>query len=76
MLSHDFLRRACEGAAITTRSGRPARIICIDRLSKPRDGKVLALCWISERQQEVLLTSHQSGANSFGLIELDLLIKE
>jgi hypothetical protein len=70
------LEEAKEGKKLITRSGRPARIICYDRIDKQRHGHILALVCNEKETWERVIQYHPTGFQLDGDHSLDLFIDE
>ena len=65
-----------KGKKLITRNGRPARIICYDRIDKKRHGHILALVCNEKKTWEMTVQYHPTGFQLDGDHSLDLFIDE
>lgn len=70
------LEEAKKGKKLITRNGRPARIICYDRIDKKRHGHILALVCNEKKTWEMTVQYHPTGFQLDGDHSLDLFIDE
>lgn len=70
------LTKAKEGAKLATRSGRPARIICYDRLTRHRRGHIIALVKGRAGVFENIVYYDNEGRQIDHIADLDLFIQD
>lgn len=70
------LEKAKNGAKLITRSGKPARIVCYDRIDKVKNGTILALISNDKLTWERPVFYFQNGKQVDFEKSLDLFISE
>ena len=70
------IEQAKAGAKLITRNGRSARIICYDRLTAGRSGKIIALVKGKSGVFENIVYYNENGQQVDHIKDLDLMIDE